>query len=162
MANVALYQTALADLEPAELEAACLKALSECRFMPTVADIRSHIKRVAVVEQASARDDEWADILSKIQFWDEYYHAKEGRGWGSDGPPKLSAAGSQAVRACGGFSAIQATKPEYLPILKKQFDEAYHRQIEHAGNMQLEPGSSEKRILEAVTPGIGGLIKGMP
>ena len=151
--NAAIYERALSDIGPDQLETICLKALTECRFMPTVADIRKHIQKAQEVELDTECNDEWSRILSEICLWDEYY----GR-WGSGGTPSLSAAGHRAVRCCGGFTAIQQTEPKHLPLLKKTFDEAYHRfhdHIENQNNRLLDQGDSAGAIVEHVTRMLG-------
>lgn len=158
--NAVIYERALSDLTEEQLEQACIQAFQVCRFMPTVADIRGHIKRAELVELKTACDDEWARLIGRIWAWDEYYSNRPaGKAWGSGGPPELSAAGHQAVRLCGGFTAIQQTKPEHLPLLRKTFEEAYHRQIEHAEHLGLDAGESRKLL---GTANLGAIVKGMP
>jgi hypothetical protein len=141
-ANAAVYQAGLSDLLAQEIEACFTEALKSCRFMPTVADIRQHVKRVAAVEQASEADSEWFLVQDKIIFWDEGYQK-----WGMSGPPQLSESGWYAMRNCGGPSAIQRTKPEHLPLLKKTWDEAYSRQREQV-QLGLTDGQSKKLLAQ--------------
>jgi len=141
-ANGDIYKRALADLSEEELDYACTEALKTCRFMPTVADIRAHVKRVSAIEQSSECDQEWGLIQDRIVFWDEGYQK-----WGMSGPPQLSEAGWYAMRNCGGPSAIQRTKPEHLPLLKKTFDESYNRQREQV-QLGLTDGQSRKLLGE--------------
>lgn len=43
-AKIRLYARALEDLTPEELRGACLRALRESKFFPTVAELRSHVE----------------------------------------------------------------------------------------------------------------------
>lgn len=140
--NGDIYKRALADLSDEELEYACTEALKTCRFMPTVADIRQHVKRIQKVEQDTECDREWGIVLERVELWDEGYQT-----WGMSGPPKLSSAGWYSMRTCGGPGAVKYTKPEHLPLLKKTWDEAYSRTIEHE-HLGLSDGQSKKLLAQ--------------
>lgn len=43
-ARIALYERALSDLTVAELKGACLRAVRESKFFPTIAELRSHVE----------------------------------------------------------------------------------------------------------------------
>jgi hypothetical protein len=141
-ANAGIYAEGLSDLSGEQIDAACREAMKSCEFMPTVAAIRKYVKRVAALEQSSESDHEWALVQEQIIFWDEGYQK-----WGMSGPPKLSEAGWYAMRNCGGPSAIQRTKPEHLPLLKKTWDEAYSRQREQV-QLGLTDGQSRKLLAQ--------------
>lgn len=146
-ANALTYEHGLADLTPDELELACSRALRTCRYMPVVADIRQAVEQDRQLAISAACDAEWSELLDKIDGWDEYYTAKYGRPvWGSAGAPALSEHGKQAVKLCGGYTAIRETKPAHRALLKKQFAEAYGRQVELESRGMLTDGQAKKLL----------------
>lgn len=157
-ANAAIYQRALSDLSAEDLEAACSKALASSRFMPTVADIRAHAS--SRVEAAMGIDSEWIELLDKVQLYDEYYDKPGFNAWGSGGPPKLREAGRYAVDCCGGWRVFRETSAEFLPKLKREFEQAYSRFSEVGQRAEL-PQPAKKPELVPMPDGIRKQLNGM-
>lgn len=168
-ANTSVYKQALADLSPDDLEAACKSALMDCRFMPTVADIRAHVKKAERIHGELGVDAEWLEIMDKIQFYDAYYDKPGFNGWGAGGPPRLTDAGKYAVDCLGGFRVFQETSPEFLPKLRTTFQQHYERFTDGGGRKELPEGAtprSEKLKLiampEEIRTQVAGIVKRMP
>lgn len=130
-----IYEQALADLEPEEIEAACQACLLDSRFMPTVADVRSRIKKRAALVNSDVCLVEWEAALRYARKW----HPDVGfKGYmGHEYPrPALSDAGEYALRAVGGYYTLAqfAWDEEQLVFRKRDFDASHARHAEMAEN----------------------------
>lgn len=160
-ANAAVYKMGLADLAPEDLGRACSKALTMCRFMPTVADIRAQVEQDRKLLASSECDREWALLLSYAHWENPYGGGNiigetkrvEQRKDGTfalvrvPGEP-ISEQASYAVRCIGGYAVIQNTASEHLPLLFKQFAEFYQNRTAMQGLMLSD--ADAKRVLGKV------------
>lgn len=159
--NIAVYEAALADLEPDDLERCCRIALRQCRFMPTVADILAQQARDQKLLSTGECEREWATLLSYAHWenpWGETVIGETKRIEESGGvfrhvrvPGKpVSDEASHAVRCLGGYQVIQSTSPEHLPLLFKQFQEFYqNRKAQKESGFVLSDGEASE-VLQQV------------
>ena len=113
---VAVWVSALADLEPEALDAACRRAMQTFKFFPTPAEIRAPLQ---AVEQADF-EDEWQALLDYCREWvhpDISFR----------GAPVLPAEIDHAARAAGGVHFIRECSQQELGWRKKAFIEDLQR-----------------------------------
>lgn len=142
---VELWVSALLDLAPDTLEAACRRAMQTCKFFPTAAEIRAHIEGANAKGFELEAEEEWRKALNvATQFFQPdiglYRNA-----------PELSQATWHALKVAGGLEHLQSCKREELQWARRRFLADYmliHEtcQVEH-----LLSNGEAKRILAEVT-----------
>lgn len=113
--SVDLWVSALADLEPQILEAACRRAMQICKFFPTPAEIRAAIERPEAMALQLEAENAWHRTLCWIS---RYYHPDLGI---DRNAPELAPQMIHALRAAGGFRWIEECSDEKLVWVKKAF-----------------------------------------
>lgn len=172
-ANVRVYEVGLSDLTAAEIEACCTNALQECRFMPTVADIRAHLKRERTLLANADGNAEWEEIFdsAKKNYSPENCHDPSSHNWRPK--PKVSEAGLYALRCIGGWRAVGDVLLKDVPFIKRdfiahyeRFDEMERHNLVSGGEPRRlrEPVGGEKLVPmpEEIRQQINGVVKGMP
>lgn len=125
------YREGLSDLPEAELRMVFTRALLECKFMPTVAELRAFVVRKEVAADALQADREWREITAHVEY--------NLMAYGHTAPP-LSDSGDYALRQIGGIEAVydcllekNGCCPADLKWRGKDFREAYGRYAETGG-----------------------------
>jgi hypothetical protein len=126
---VECYEDGLADLAEEHLTGVFTKALLECKFMPTVAELRGFITNREEAVDALKADREWKRILDHVDYNIAAYEHKA--------PADLSPTGDYALRQIGGIEAVYnlmlENNEEQLRWLGKDFREHYARYSETGG-----------------------------
>jgi hypothetical protein len=145
--QIQLFREFLKDLTPAEMKEAVSHAILNCKFMPTIAELRSFAGRSAAQQKqletavgSVAAEREWEAVLA---------HVNRYGGTVYPGDPKLllSAAGEYAFRQIGWRDGLLNTAPEDLHWAHKEFVAAYTMHGETGG--LLAPSREEARRLLA-------------
>lgn len=158
-ANAEIYHLALSDLDPEAANSAFTAALQSCRFMPTVADIRAHVKARDQIAGELASEKEWQAALRAASQYDPdlAYGSPSVLDWKGElawkYQPNLSSAGEHAVRAAGGWSALHDAYYDSAQATwrRKTFMEAY-KSYSKGESLGLTEGDSRKLL--AGIPGI--------
>lgn len=112
---VELWVSAVADLAPETLDAACRKAMQTCKFFPLPAEIRNHIEKAEKNGFDLEAESEWHKLLAWI---DRCYHPDVGIRRGAPSlPPQIE----HAARAAGGYRYLESCSEEQLVWAKKAF-----------------------------------------
>jgi len=127
---VDLWVSALADLDPNALNAACRRAMQVSKFVPTPAGIRSMIKQADADGLQLRAEHAWQHLLNWVREWCHPDLGIAHRG------PALPAAVAHAARAAGGFNFLWGCATDDLQWAKKRFIEDFvrvheARQVEH-------------------------------
>jgi hypothetical protein len=147
-----LWVSALVDLEPEVLDAACRKAMQTCKFFPTPAEIRGAIERAESEGFELKAEAEWQKLLAWVHanyFPDGLtvagtYQTTNIR----PHAPRLSQATEHAAKAAGGFSYLERCDADQLPFCRRAFLAAY-RNVHETGQVEHLLGDGEaKRIFE--------------
>jgi hypothetical protein len=126
---VELWVSALADLEPEVLDAACKRAMQIYKFFPMPAEIRAAIEQPEAKGLQLEMEEEWHSALRWVQ---RYYHPDIGI---SRHAPELSPQTVHALRAAGGFDWIASCPDAELQWVKKRFLADYQL-ISEAGRVE--------------------------
>lgn len=152
------------EIGPGRLDAAVRQCVRECRFMPTIAEIRAKCGLDPAVLLRVAQDRAWAFALNHNKKWRFY---RNGTWWYIDGTdtkvclywPEIPARIKYALGQGGGMEAINAANAKSdrrsLSFIRDKFDAAYERFPYSVGvtPSDLEPfapGVSDEDMLEAV------------
>ncbi len=151
--NVEIYHRGLRDLSPDTIDGACMSALQACRFMPTLADIRSQLGKLDEVQTDLNAEGEWERALDCAEQYSPDTKATSPQAIDWRGAlawrrqPNLSAAGEYAIRCAGGWAALEKAHfdPADATWRRKAFLEAYksYHQGEHLG---LTEGQTQKLL----------------
>lgn len=112
--TVALYCTALDDLEPEAVQWAARRLIQTSKFFPTVAEIRELVAQAAVGVEKTA-SEAWEHVIGEVRRVGYYMH---------DGEPALNDVERRAVRALGGWRSLCMSE-EPQGVLRAQFKTAY-------------------------------------
>lgn len=142
---VDLWVSALADLEPNVLDAACRRAMEVCKFFPSPAEIRAQIDKANASGLQLEAAEAWDRWLKHVT---SYYHPD--LGWDRRAP-KLPAVVEHAARAAGGAFWVSTCPESELQWARVRFMDAYALaqqtcQVEHL----LSRGEA-KKILSRLT-----------
>ncbi|MBZ5701005.1 MAG: hypothetical protein LAN84_04090 [Acidobacteriia bacterium] len=128
--------SALADLEPDVLDAACRRAMQTCKFFPAPAEIRAQIETA----QQGAFEDEWQALLD---YCCEWVHPDIR----FSGTPSLPAEIDHAARAAGGVHFLRECSQEELGWRKKAFIEDLSRSRKTGDLAGLLTGGELRKLL---------------
>lgn len=135
-ATVKTYAELLADLSYDECKRAVLSAIAECKFMPTIAEIRSRVAETQGPQQSG--DEAWGDVMQAVARFGIYR------------TPIFSDACTEAAVATIGWRTICNTPEDQSATLRAQFRRVYDsmrgRALKH-GNTGRLLDSYERRGL---------------
>ena len=156
--NARVYQAALSDCQPEQIEAACKQSLLECRFLPAVADIRERLSKQSNLEESDLCLVEWEAIVGHAGKWNAdlgWCDPKTGISQYSGGTPvfpRLSACGEYALRHVGGYEGLVRCchNEEVMVFRKRDFEAAYKRRLEmqRAGYLPLTDAQARNLLAE--------------
>jgi hypothetical protein len=136
---VNLWVSALSDLDPHVLDAACKRATQTCKFFPTPAEIRAHVDRADAAGLHLRAEEAWQDLLEWIR---KFYGPDLGV---SRIATELPAPVTHALRAAGGLHWIWGCPESDLQWAKKRFVEDFVRVHEtHQVEFLLTDGEARK------------------
>lgn len=117
-----MYLVGLGDLKQETLTNAFIRCLHECRFFPSIAEIR---KLATEPDDELSAEKAWQTFLRIFGCW----HPDIGF---VIEPPKLDAAGEHAMRTIGGIRRFALTEIANENFIRKEFIEAYkyHRKTQ--------------------------------
>lgn len=142
------YSEGLADLTEAQLRQVFGQAILECKFMPTVAELRGFLKqRQAKVDSLEA-EQEWEVCCAHLRKYGEVTYD-------SDQPLVLTAAGEYAFRQIGwrkGLVRVLDYDDKGMQFAHKRFIEAYNTHVETGG--LLAPSREEAQKMLATARGL--------
>jgi hypothetical protein len=143
--SVNLWVSALVDLEPAVLDAACKRAMQRCKFFPTPAEVRAGIKSAAENATKRAAEIAWQSVLDLRRLH-----------WNPDLPDTLShelarlpEQTRQAARAAGVFRDFESVEDLHV-WAKKRFIESFVTWAELEQDQFLLLDGELKRLLAGV------------
>jgi hypothetical protein len=138
---VELWISAVSDLDPRTLDAACRRTIQVCKFFPTPADVRGQIDQAVAKGFELEAECEWQKLLSWVR---QYVFPDTGV---SHNAPRLAAAVEHAAKAAGGFFYIERCSEDELVWCRKNFLAAY-KNVHETGQVEHLLSSTEaKKIL---------------
>lgn len=155
---VELWVSALVDLRPEALEAACRKAMQVCKFFPVPAEVRGLIEKAQAGAFELKAEEAWRKAL---RFSTELWHPDTGvmrfrdPRSGEYRQPELPPAIREALSAAGGCAYLFNCSREELPWARKRFIERFTTIHETSKVQHLLDGESKRvfaDILRAATP----------
>ena len=126
---VSVYQDGLVDLPEAALRMVFTKALLECKFMPTIAELRGFIKEGRKRADNLDAEKNWEACCDHLRKYGE-------QTYNSDKPLGITAAGEHAFRAIGwrsGLVKVLDYDAKGMDFAHKRFIEAYNYHVETGG-----------------------------
>jgi len=138
-----LWESAFAELGAEALTSAFTKTVRDCKFMPTVADVLSHVEHAKATAADEQAEREWQWVLEYIR---RHYHPDLSVQRG----PQIADRTRHAIRATGGLAYISNCEPEAKQWAKKRFVEAYLRYEELERDYALLPEGEFKARLKAL------------
>lgn len=131
------------------LDNALRLCVRECRFMPTIAEIRDKAGMNQKGVDESQANQAWLAVIEYLRKYGAVPSPVLSRGqWFT--APKLPPRIMQAVRMAGGLKAIEDTPPEDVHFRQEQFLEAY-KAYEYSQNHPLE---LPEEIMHLLNPSI--------
>lgn len=137
------YREGLSDLPEADLREVFSRAILECKFMPTVAELRGFLNRKEVAIDKLESEREWDRILAHVVKYGAVCYP-------SDSKLEVSAAGEYSLRQIGGADwrqAIAGADDDRLHWLRKNFIECWNRYAE-TGGLKAIGREEAKRMLD--------------
>jgi hypothetical protein len=131
-----LWESAFAGLGVEALTGAFNRTLRECKFMPAVADVLSHVESVKASAREELAERKWQQVLEYIRL---HYNPDL-----SSAGPKISEHTLSAIRAAGGLAYLSECQPEEKQWARKRFIEAYMRWEELQRDYALLPEGDSK------------------
>ena len=133
----AVYDRLLSDIPPADLQAVVDQCIAECKFLPTVAEIRERYHALTRTMGTLTAGDAWGQVKAEI------------RRIGSWGTPAFAdPVIAKVVRNMGWLELCTSESPEGVD--RAQFERAYNEQVNRGEQVQkLLPQArdlAEKRI----------------
>jgi hypothetical protein len=138
-----LWESAFADVPLEVLVAAFEKTLRECKFMPTVADVLTHVKVANSTASQEEAERKWQEVLRYIRL---HYNPDIST---QSGQPIGKRTG-RAIEAAGGLPYLSECEPEAKQWARKRFIESYLRSEELEQNFNLLPEGKFKNELKAL------------
>lgn len=129
--TIAIYDRLLSDIPPAELETVVYQCIAECKFLPTVAEIRERYHALTRTLGQLSATDAWGEVKREI------------RRIGSWGTPQFDdPVVAKVVRNMGWRELCMSESPEGVD--RAQFERAYNEIIARGEQMhKLLPQSRE-------------------
>lgn len=145
------YREGLSDLSEADLRMVFTRALLECKFMPTVAELRGFVAKKEIAVDNLKADREWLLITAHVD--------RELMAYEHVPPYGLSDSADYALRQIGGIEAVydcylekNGQSPADLKWRGKDFREAYGRYAE-TGGLKAIGREEAKRMLDIAKRG---------
>lgn len=140
-----IYEKALAEISPQDIETACKECLMESEFMPTIAAIRGKLNRRKALTEGIVAEKDWQSCLTVAGQYNSDTGECSPERWSRK--PALSPAGEYAVRCAGGWRGIYDAlyDPERLVWLKKEFLTA-HANHREAGRLGVTDADANKLL----------------
>jgi hypothetical protein len=138
-----MWESAFAELGAEALTAAFKKTLRQCKFMPSVADVLTHVESARKNANEEQAELEWQWVLEYIR---RHYHPDLSVQRG----PQIADRMRHAIRAAGGLAYISNCEAEAKQWAKKRFIEAHLRWEELERDYALLPEGEFKASLRAL------------
>lgn len=142
---VALWVSALSDMKPDALDAACRRGMQTCKFFPTPAEIRAQIEHANTRGLDLEGSEAWERWFKHVK---RFFHAD--LGWDRRTPP-LDAITEHAGRAAGGARWVEGCPESELQWARKRFIDAYKLAHETGQVRNLLTRDEAKQILKTLT-----------
>lgn len=121
--TVAVYMRLLADIPPADLQTVVDQCIAECKFLPTVAEIRERYHALTRSMGRLSASDAWGEVKAEI------------RRIGSWGTPKFDdPLIAKVVRNMGWLELCTSESPEAVD--RAQFERAYNELVARGEQVQ--------------------------
>ena len=168
--RIVAYVNLLADVPLEVLKKACKKAVYECKFLPSIAEIVES-GRSMVSEQTGNRVKTWAEAQKEIQrgITMTWYHGCLGEPvsdemYGKPCEPKWSTPEIKMAVDSYGLDNINRVSESDMPIvwsqLRKAYEQACNRNHEVSINNYILGGDNQQKLLE-ITESVSKKIGGM-
>jgi hypothetical protein len=138
------WELGFAEVPLEALTAAFEKTLRECRFMPGVADVLSHVETAKTTASQEKAERKWDEVLQYIrQHYNPDISTQSGR--------RIGERTGRAIQAAGGLRYLSECESEAKQWAKKRFIESYLRWEELERNFNLLPEGEFKNQLKALS-----------
>lgn len=120
---VAVYMRLLADIPPADLQAVVDQAIAECKFLPTVAELRERYHTLTRTMGQLSATDAWGVVKAEI---------RRVGSWGT--PTFADPTIAKVVRNMGWLELCTSESPEGVD--RAQFERAYNELVSRGEQVQ--------------------------